>query len=169
MMMRVKRKLETIIKEGANLADFKAWSATQALGWSRAYTELIFRQAVFGSYAGARFRQINQPAVAKVFEYLIYEAVADERTRPEHARMGGTEWKRDEFPSSWWPQNGFNCRCEVRTVTKEMKNGLGTRPWPARTELPKPDKGFVRNYNSPESQRLLMNNVLRNLRRSLGQ
>ena len=170
MVLRVKKELERVISTGGNLAEFTAWATTNFPAWSSAYTRLVFRQSVFGSYSAARFRQINHPDVAKVFEILIYDAVADDRTREEHARMGGTQWKRSEFPSGWWPPNGFNCRCEVRTVTKKAARSLGTKRWNPKKDgaVPKPDKGFTRNYSDPESRRLLSNNLLRNLKKALG-
>jgi hypothetical protein len=46
---RVKRKLIQIIEDGGTLAEFRLWLGDQALVWTRAYTELVFRQAVLGA------------------------------------------------------------------------------------------------------------------------
>jgi hypothetical protein len=163
MVLRVKRKLQQVIETGGDLAEFRRWASVEFPVWSRAYTELVFRQNVFSSYSAARFRQINDPDVAKTFEILLYDAVADTRVREEHAAMGGTQWKRSEFPSGWWPPNGFNCRCEVRAMTQTMAKGSGARKWSKRDDgpLPVPDKGFQRNHTGQESRRLIANGLLR--------
>ncbi len=173
MMMRVKDKLQDIIEAGGDLRSFQAWAGTQGLAWSRAYTELVFRMAVFGSYSQARFEQINHPDVAETFEILFYDAINDSRTREEHARMGGRSWPRKDFPAGWWPPNGFNCRCEVRAVTQTMEKKIGTTRQRGTVRNPDgsttlPDKGFQKNYLDRESQRLLLANRLRNARAGLG-
>ena len=173
MMMRVKDQIQIMIEEGQDIAQFQTWASTQGLAWSRAYTELVFRMAVFGSFSQARFEQINHPEVVSEFDILFYDAVNDARTRPEHSAMSGKSWKRAEFPSGWWPQNGFNCRCEVRAVTQKMekKAGLTRERGPLKKKdgsLVKPDPGFQKNYLDRESQRLLLANRLRNAKAGLG-
>jgi SPP1 gp7 family putative phage head morphogenesis protein len=169
MMLRVKRQLTKVIAEGGNLRDFSLWAKSEFPTWTRAYTELVFRQNVFSSYAAARFRQINDPDVARVFEILLYDAVNDERTREEHARMGGTQWKRDEFPAGWWPPNGFNCRCEVRAVLQSVADKGGWRRWDRRTDgnPPLADQGFRRNYSDQNSRSLIAKSLLRKSKTAL--
>lgn len=173
MMMRVKDKIQDLIEEGGDVAQFTAWAETNGLAWSRAYTELVFRMASFGSYSQARFEQLNHPEVVETFEILFYDAVNDSRTREEHSRMSGRSWKREEFPSGWWPPNGFNCRCEIRAVTQKMEKraGLRRQSGPVRGndgKVNQPDVGFRKNYLDREKQRLLLANRLRNAKAGLG-
>jgi SPP1 gp7 family putative phage head morphogenesis protein len=172
ILLRCKEELDRIVESGGSLAEFQAWARAGGLGWSKAYTELVFRQNVFGAYSQARFAQINDPDVARVFTILYYDAVNDSRTRPEHSAMHGRSWKREDFPDGWWPPNGFNCRCEVRAVTENMEKESGMK---RTVGLPKvegkpaiPDKGFRKNYLDRESQLLLLNNRLRTVRAELG-
>lgn len=177
MMMRVKDQIQVMIEKGQDVAQFQTWASTQGLAWSRAYTELVFRMSVFGSYSQARFEQINHPEVVKEFEILFYDAVNDARTRPEHAAMDGHSWKRAEFPDAWWPQNGFGCRCEVRAVTQRMEEKAGLQRTSGLPKVKKgpnagkpaiPDQGFRKNYLDREKQRLLLANRLRNAKAELG-
>jgi SPP1 gp7 family putative phage head morphogenesis protein len=151
------------------------WANTQMPSWSYAYTQLVFRMAVFGSYSQARFEQINSPEVRETFEILFYDAINDSRTREEHAAMNGRSWKREEFPAGWWPPNGFNCRCEIRAVMQSMVKNLGLKgptlprytKGPSKGQIMQPDKGFTRNVLDRDSQRLNLNFRLRTLRNDL--
>lgn len=49
--------------------------------------------------------------------YWQYTAVMDRRTRPSHAAMNGLVFRADDpFWLSFYPPNGFNCRCRVRAL-----------------------------------------------------
>lgn len=167
VVARAQRQLGRIIADGGNLADFEAWAATSGEAWSAAYTSLVFRMAVFGAYNSARFQQINDPAVRKYFDILVYDAVSDARTRLEHAQMNGQSWKRADFPDSWWPPNGFNCRCEVRCITQSMEAEGGWNRQP-RGRTPgdvAPDVGF---HRTPTDNASLLRMMSASLRQNMG-
>jgi len=108
-LVKAKAKLQQIITDGGTLADWRVWVDEQALPWTEAYAQLVHRMAVLGSYSTGRYMQMNDPDVRAEFEYLMYDAINDLRTRPEHAAMDGKVWRRDEFPDEWWPPAGYNC------------------------------------------------------------
>ncbi len=50
--------------------------------------------------------------------YWEYVAVLDERTRPEHAQLHGLIFRYDDpFWASFYPPNGFRCRCRVNAIS----------------------------------------------------
>jgi len=124
-LVKAKTKLQQIITEGGTLADWRVWVDEQALPWTEAYAQLVHRMAVLGSYSTGRYMQMNDPDVRAEFEYLMYDAINDLRTRPEHAALDGRVWRRDEFPDEFWTPNGFGCRCEIRPLNDTMMNRLG--------------------------------------------
>lgn len=87
----------------------------------------IFRTNVQGAYAAGQWQQIQDNA--DVAEYLMYDAVDDHRTRPEHAAWDGTvlpvnhPWWKDHYPP-----NGWNCRCGVIQLSEEELEDLGLAP-----------------------------------------
>src|SRR5574344_716881 len=50
--------------------------------------------------------------------YWEYVAVLDSRTRPEHAQLHGLIFRYDDpFWNSFYPPNGWRCRCRVNAVS----------------------------------------------------
>jgi SPP1 gp7 family putative phage head morphogenesis protein len=86
----------------------------------------------------------SQTAMRRVtdrFPYWRYSAILDGKTRDSHARMHGVVVRHDDpFWSTWYPPNGFNCRCRVTIATEQMFQA-------SREMLPglQPDPGFDHN------------------------
>ncbi|MBF0546216.1 MAG: minor capsid protein [Candidatus Riflebacteria bacterium] len=57
----------------------------------------------------------------RMFPYLMYDAVKDNRTRPQHRAWDGLVLEVDD---PWWkthyPPNGWNCRCDVIQMNQRM-------------------------------------------------
>lgn len=120
----------------------------------------IFRTNVQGSYAAGQWEQIQEQK--DVAEYLLYDAIDDHRTRPEHAAWDGTVLPADH---PWWlthyPPNGWNCRCGVIQMSAEDLEDLGLEPsaraprggtteWenPRTGKIERVDKGLDPGWNS---------------------
>jgi hypothetical protein len=57
--------------------------------------------------------------VAKRRPYWQYIAVNDKRTRPAHRALNGLIFRADDpFWDTWFPPNGYRCRCGFRTLAE---------------------------------------------------
>ncbi|SUT91402.1 phage head morphogenesis protein, SPP1 gp7 family [[Actinobacillus] rossii] len=72
----------------------------------------IFRVNTQAAYSAGRYQRLmdnvdNRP-------YWQYSAVGDNRTRPAHMALHGRIYRYDApFWATFYPPNGFNCRCTV--------------------------------------------------------
>lgn len=149
LLATVQGKLEAAIASGSSLRDFKRdlIPTLQAAGWwgkkdmvdpltgavvkaqlgSASRLETIFRTNIQSAYAAGRWEQID--ANARTAPWLLYDAVDDFRTRPEHAAMDGTVLP---VTDKWWkthhPPNGWNCRCGVIQLTDAELAEYGLAP-----------------------------------------
>ncbi|MGE5581484.1 MAG: phage minor head protein [Bacillota bacterium] len=118
----------------------------------------VFRTNIQTNYNVGRYKQQTDPEVVKSRPYWIYDAVNDKRTRLTHLALDGTVRRYDDpFWDTWYPPNGFRCRCGVRTASERDINRKGltvqTGPPPAYAKTAVgtgavpliPDKGFAYN------------------------
>lgn len=93
--------------------------------------QTIFRTNMQSAYAVGEWEQIA--AQKELAPYLMYDAVDDHRTRPEHAEWDGLIRPVDDaFWKDHHPPNGWNCRCSVIQLSDEELEelGLGVSPAP---------------------------------------
>lgn len=117
--------IEKAISEGETLADFRNRidEIFETRGWTAPpdFTpwrlETIFRTNVQTAYTTGRYKQMV--AQKGAFPFWEYDAVNDSRTRPSHAALDGKIFPADDpFWDTWYPPNGYNCRCGVNPVSK---------------------------------------------------
>lgn len=78
----------------------------------------IFETNIQAAYQAGRFRQMTKPEILETRPYWRYVAVMDPSTRPNHAAMHGKIYRADhKIWLTWYPPNGFNCRCTVISVS----------------------------------------------------
>jgi SPP1 gp7 family putative phage head morphogenesis protein len=141
--------LERAISTGSNLATFRKDidQVIQSQGWTgpagRWRVETIFRTNVLSSYSAGHYAQMK----ASKLPYWQYDAVGDRNTRPEHAAMDGRVFRADDpIWDTWYPPNGFNCRCTVRAMSESEVQARGLELDEGRHfEGHEPDAGFRRN------------------------
>lgn len=87
-------------------------------------------------------------------DWLLYQAILDDRTRPNHAANDGiTRPVDDEFWETNLPPLGFNCRCFVLNVGKQ--DAEITPKSKLSAEKLEPDDGWA--YNKIDPTRSLTN------------
>jgi SPP1 gp7 family putative phage head morphogenesis protein len=155
------------LEEGTSFDDWKAslsdvWENQGWTGVKAWRVDNIFRTNIQTAYATGRYKQMV--AVKESRPYWQYSAVNDSRTRPTHAALHGKIYPADsEFWDTFYPPNGFRCRCSVKTLSSrqveqrglEVGHGKGLgeliepvdpvtgEKMPARPLMP--DKGFETN------------------------
>jgi SPP1 gp7 family putative phage head morphogenesis protein len=74
------------------------------------------RQAcIGGGISAGQWQQVQ--ASKDVYPYLRYQTVGDAHVRPEHQALNGiTKPVDDPFWQSYFPPNGWNCRCNAEPV-----------------------------------------------------
>lgn len=87
----------------------------------------IFRTNTQTAYQVGHYKQMTEPTTLKLRPYWMYDAVNDSHTRPSHLAMDGRVFPADSpVWDTWYPPNGFKCRCTVRSLSKRQieKQGL---------------------------------------------
>lgn len=74
--------------------------------------DTIYRTNMQAAYSAARYQRLRDNVDHR--PYWQYSAVGDERTRPAHQALNGKIYRYDDpFWATFYPPNGFNCRCTV--------------------------------------------------------
>ena len=86
----------------------------------------IFRTNIQTAYNVGHYEQMTEPSVMKLRPYWQYDAVNDSSTRPSHLAMDGRVFPADSpVWDTWFPPNGFRCRCTVKTLSKRQVEQRG--------------------------------------------
>jgi len=86
--------------------------------------QTIFRTNLQSAYAAGHWSRIREQKA--IMPYLMYDAVDDHRTRPQHAAWDGKVLPVESpFWQTHFPPNGWNCRCSVIQLDKDQVEDLG--------------------------------------------
>jgi len=147
---RVKDSLADAIELGIPQAEWIAqtegmFDRMGVTGRGRHHLDTVFETNVFGSYQHGRFRQQQSPAIIKARPFLVYRTVGDDNVRDSHKAMEGFTAQRDhQIWGTWYPTNGFRCRCRVDAISKRVaeKRGIASASSSRGVD---PDEGFASN------------------------
>ena len=135
MMQSIKDAMVQAAKDGVPYAEFKknVLNHMQTAGWvhpdgsggkqiidpgtgevfgAPRRLETIYRTNMQSAFSAGQYQTYmanidNRP-------YWQYQAVGDSRTRPSHLAMSGVVLRHDDpFWTTFYPPNGYNCRCTV--------------------------------------------------------
>lgn len=88
--------------------------------------ETIFRTNMQVAYSAGDWEQITD--TADDAPYLMYDAIDDNHTRPQHKAWDGTVLRWDD---AWWqshrPPNGWNCRCSTIQLSADEVEAMGMK------------------------------------------
>ncbi|MGN0710504.1 MAG: phage minor head protein [Anaerovoracaceae bacterium] len=121
------------IEEGSTMSEFreKMDSFLEDNGYEGVnpfYADNIFRTNIQTAYQVGHFEEMSKPEVKKKRPYWRYEAVGDERTRPSHLAMDGKVFPADsKIWDTWYPPNGFRCRCTVVSLSENQVKQMGLK------------------------------------------
>lgn len=143
VLQDIKDSLDKALAEGKTFQQFqkelkptlqkKGWWGEQFVGDSQGNIEkvqmgslsrlkIIYQINMQTSYMAGRYK--TQLGNVDDRPYWQYVAVMDNRTRPEHAELNERTFRYDDpFWSSFYPPNGWRCRCRVRALTKDDLDG----------------------------------------------
>lgn len=88
----------------------------------------IYRVNMQSAYSAARYQRMRDNVDNR--PYWQYSAVGDERTRPAHLALSGKIYRYDDpFWVTFYPPNGFNCRCSVIALSdRDLKRRGMNKP-----------------------------------------
>lgn len=115
----VKDSIDAALSSGGTFADWKKKVLSgedPILNLPNHRLDNIFRTNLQSAYNRGRYEQ--QSRATESHPWWMYDAVNDSRTRPAHAAMDGFIARHDDPAwSSWYPPNGYRCRCRVITLS----------------------------------------------------
>lgn len=169
LLTEVRTHVDRAISEGLTLRDFRSdlepilvkagwWGKAEMADPATGETKLvqlgsprrlrtIYDTNLRTAYAAGHWERIQDNAERA--PYVMYSAVLDGRTRPQHQAWHGTVLRSDD---PWWkthtPPNGWNCRCTViqlseRDLEKLGKSGPDSAPPSPTREWTNPRTGEV--------------------------
>lgn len=150
----VKRAAMKALVDGETLAEFKKRISDSIAGGAltEAHQETVFRNFVQSSYGQGRLTaQMNNDRLP----ILVYDAINDARTRPEHGKMDGFMAHRDDpIWAVWYPPNGHNCRCDVYAISISAARSRGYKGEGSSSPAVAPDLGWDHDPDKGHADKL---------------
>lgn len=113
------------IANGTTLDQFRS-EVGDLLKNRRHHIETVFRTNTQTAYNVGRYKR--QMETAGDLPYWRYSAVNDSRTRPTHRAMHGRVWPANHpVWDTWYPPNGYRCRCSVIAMTARQVERMGLK------------------------------------------
>lgn len=143
------------IEDGSTFRDFQKAVGEAGVELSPHHLNNIFRTNIQNAYAHGIWTQQQENKANR--PYLRYSSLTDSRVRPSHLKLNNIiRHIDDSFWYTYYPPNGFHCRCGVDALTEAQAKKEGITP---DDELPdfQPDDGW---FTSPASYGKHLNDAL---------
>lgn len=123
LLQAVKDSLGEALAQGTSFAQWKKTIAPQLeqAGWlgNAHRLQTIFRTNMQSAYMAGRYTQQLKSVALR--PYWQMSGVNDDRTRPSHAALHGVVYPADhEFWDTYYPPNGYLCRCTVKSLSERQ-------------------------------------------------
>ncbi|MFR9677513.1 phage minor head protein [Acinetobacter sp. SEK570] len=128
------------VETGGTFQDFQDLVEADGINLSEAQLDNVFRTNAQNAYAHGKW--LHQQRNKAKRPYLEYMAINDSRVRPSHLALDGAIRHIDDtFWQTYYPPNGYRCRCTTRALTERQAQSKGVTP---DDELPniQPDTGW---------------------------
>lgn len=151
ILKRFYDELLAALGEGITLSEFRAnmddfLEAEGYEGITPLQADNIFRTNIQTAYNVGHYEQMTDPGVLQLRPFWQYDAVNDTHTRPSHLAMDGKVFPADDpIWGTWFPPNGFRCRCTVKTLSTRQVEQRGLKVETAADIGVRPDPQFSTN------------------------
>ena len=120
------------VETGGTFQDFQDLVEADGINLSEAQLDNVFRTNAQNAYAHGKW--LHQQRNKDKRPYLQYMAINDSRVRPSHLALDGVIRHIDDpFWQTYYPPNGYRCRCTTRALTEKQAQSKGITP---NDELP---------------------------------
>ena len=101
-----------------NFPDFRDQVSAINTKFNRAWLQTEYDTCIATATQSARWQQFQDQK--NLFPYLRYQTAGDENVRDEHRALDGVTKRIDDpFWRTYYPPNGWNCRCEAIQVPED--------------------------------------------------
>lgn len=125
------------IQKGADVEEFRKAineAVKEGTFLSDGHLETVFRTNVQGAFSDGQMKVLKHPFVKSGFPYIQYDAIEDDRVRPEHEEMNhrgiqGTNIYRTDDPviEIFRPPWAYNCRCSWNPISIRQASDAGVK------------------------------------------
>lgn len=118
-LAELKALRDLIYKNGKKIpfTEFRAEARKLEADYREYWLRAEYNQVVRAGTMGQRWRDLER--TKHLYPYLRYVTEEDGRVRPEHVLLQDTIRPiKDDFWLTYYPPNGWNCRCSVRKVSQ---------------------------------------------------
>ncbi len=125
------KAMQRAIDDGTTFEQFKkdCKNIFERRGWTGKRTwrvDNIFRTNMQTAYNVGRYEQLQEEK--DILPYWMYDAINDTATRDTHFAMDGRVYPADHpVWNTWYPPNGYRCRCSVSGLTPGQVESRGLK------------------------------------------
>lgn len=153
LVSQLHQAITSAVENGTTITEFRkqfdqavaqsGWAYNGKRGWR---TQVIFDANLRSAHMAGRWTQMWSNRANRPF--LQYRTAGDARVRPQHRQWNGiVRAITDAFWATFYPPNGWGCRCTVRALSQAEVEAKGltvaTEPFPVKTRTVEKDGEVV--------------------------